>query len=250
MICYGSDRSDHGQVIPMKFNKINRATASEIIVREILSGIDSGQIKPGDKLPSERELSEQFGVCRASVREASRALTLMGYLEVFQGKGAFLKEILPRDGLSTDRLDQALSAADSLDLIDIRNLLECKSVALAALRATPAQLAEVEAAVIKMETGQGDLAAFYDADREFHQALALASNNQVLIEITALIGERMIEDRDRFLGFYNGDRGACRGSARAVYQAVADGDGERAVTEMTAHLSLVNDEVFSIINRQ
>ena len=130
----------------MKFQKISKPTSSEIIVEQILEQVREGVLEPGQKLPTERELAEMFGVCRSSVREATRALTLMGYLKVFQGKGAFLREDFTSGGLSTYRLNQAFTAVDSLDLVDIRNVLECKAASLAADRADSSQIAALDRA--------------------------------------------------------------------------------------------------------
>lgn len=231
----------------MQFEKINKATSSEIIVHQILDGVTSGRIKPGDKLPTERELSAMFGVCRASVREATRALTLMGYLEVFQGKGAFLRRDVARDQLSSERLSGALAAVDSLDLVEIRDVLECKAVALASSRATASQLEAISLQVARMDELIDDPADFYEADLEFHRTLAEASNNEVLVEIMHLLRTKMIEDRDGFLGFSGGDRSACADSARHVFRAVKQGRRDQAVEEMSRHLNLVTGEVEDII---
>jgi GntR family transcriptional repressor for pyruvate dehydrogenase complex len=207
----------------MKFKKIKRTTSSEVIVRQIQASIQKGELKPGEKLPSEREMSEMFGVCRASVREAARALTLMGYLDVYQGKGAYLKEQLPDGGDSAERLDRALAAGNSLDLIDMRNLLECKAVALAAGRARPEQLERIESAVLQMESSRRDRKAFYQADLTFHTSLAEASNNQILKEMMTLLGSRMLADRQDFLGAGEIRVEACLNSASQVYEALLKG---------------------------
>jgi GntR family transcriptional regulator, transcriptional repressor for pyruvate dehydrogenase complex len=231
----------------MKFQKINKIVSAEIIVHQILESVTSGTIKPGDKLPPERELAQMFGVCRASVREATRALTLMGYLEVFQGKGAFLRDDVDRDEISSNRLSGALAAAASLDLVEIRDVLECKTVALASQRATAAQLEAIEGAVERMEQSQDNVPGFYAADLEFHQALAEAANNAVLIEMMNLLRSKMIADRDGFLGFSTGDRDACADSARRVFEAVKGCRSGLAVEEMGKHLNLVTSEVQSVI---
>lgn len=232
----------------MKFEKINKPVSSEIIVNQILDSVAQGTLKPGDKLPPERELSQMFGVCRASVREATRALTLMGYLEVFQGKGAFLRPDINQTQVGSARLSGALAAAASLDLVEIRDVLECKAVALASERATVAQLEAVAGAVEIMENVTTDALAFYAADLEFHQSLAEASNNTVLIEMMNLLRTKMVEDRDGFLGFSSGDRDACANSARRVFEAVKSGNRDEAVAEMSKHLNLVTSEVRSLIS--
>jgi GntR family transcriptional repressor for pyruvate dehydrogenase complex len=124
----------------MKFQKISKSTSSEIIVEQILDQVRDGNLQSGQKLPPEREMAEMFGVCRSSVREATRALTLMGYLGVFHGKGAFLKEDHPEGELTDYGMNKAISAVDSLDLVDIRNVLECKAASLAAAKAMTVHL--------------------------------------------------------------------------------------------------------------
>ncbi|MBS3768524.1 MAG: FadR family transcriptional regulator, partial [Candidatus Cloacimonetes bacterium] len=76
----------------LKFEKVEKSTTLEIIIKQIKDQIRSGEIQHGDKLPSERELSEIMEVSRTSVREAIKALTFSGYLDVIQGKGAFVSE--------------------------------------------------------------------------------------------------------------------------------------------------------------
>jgi GntR family transcriptional repressor for pyruvate dehydrogenase complex len=232
------------------FKKINRATSSEVIVKQILEEAASGRLQPGAKLPPEREMAEMFGVCRASVREATRALTLMGYLEVYQGKGAFLKADPPNNGQPADRLGRALGAVDSLDLIDIRNLLECKAAALAAERTDPDQLEAIQMAVKRMGEDLDQETGFYQADLEFHQALAQASSNQVLIEIMSLIRDKMVQDRDRVLGFQAGDRADCLATAEKVLEAVRSGEGEEAAKRMDLHLRTVVWEVERVVRNE
>ncbi len=76
----------------ISFTKINRQSVTESIVEAFKQKILNGEISSGDKLPSERDLAESFGVSRASVREAMRALRYMGVLEVHSGEGTFLTE--------------------------------------------------------------------------------------------------------------------------------------------------------------
>ena len=99
-----------GVVNKMKFQAIRRSTTPEMVIGEILKSVKSGQLKPGDKLPPERELTQMFGVGRSSIREAITALALMGYLDVTQGKGAFLKDDIPSGDLSAAQLNEVLAA--------------------------------------------------------------------------------------------------------------------------------------------
>lgn len=76
----------------MKFALIQKNKAPVMIVRQILMSLETGEIKPEEKLPPERELAKMFGVGRSSVREAIGVLVVMGFLEVIQGKGTYVRK--------------------------------------------------------------------------------------------------------------------------------------------------------------
>ena len=234
----------------MKFKKIVRNTSSEVIVKQILESLEQGDLKPGQKLPSEREMSELFGVCRASVREAARALTLMGYLDVYQGKGAYLKEELPVRTDSAERLNRAMVASNSLDLVDMRNMLECKAAYQAAARAQPAQIAEIKRSVDKMRRFRADVGKFLEADLEFHMAVIRASNNQLLREIMELIHPRVVKDRREFLGAEELRVADCIRTSTRTLEAIDQGDSEAAMASLSEHLNLVNQEIREVVLSQ
>ena len=78
----------------MTYTTVKRNSTAELVMMQILKSIESGQLKPGDKLPTEHQLSEMFGVGRSTVREATAILSMLGYLQSFQGKGCFVREDL------------------------------------------------------------------------------------------------------------------------------------------------------------
>jgi len=98
----------------MAFETIRKSTAPEMVVEQILKKLQTGELKPGSQLPSQRELAQFLGVGRSSVREATNALAVMGYLEVLQGKGTFIRSDLPSTDVSTAQLkaDQQFLEAD------------------------------------------------------------------------------------------------------------------------------------------
>ena len=119
----------------MEFDTIQKSSTPQMIVEQILKRLNTGELKPGDKLPPERELTKMFGVGRSSIREAIRALVVMGYLEVLQGKGTFIKANLPAVGLAALDMGHVLEAATLFDLMEAREILESKVVELASERA-------------------------------------------------------------------------------------------------------------------
>jgi len=150
----------------------------ELILDEITRLITEGILKPGDRLPSENELAERFGVGRSSLREAMRALQLLGIIEVIQGKGTFLRQttVLP---LATDWA--RLSGMGLISqVMEARQIIEVAIAQLAAERATEEDIAAMRAAIRRAEEARGDSVTSGEASVEFHLALAEATHNEVL----------------------------------------------------------------------
>jgi GntR family transcriptional repressor for pyruvate dehydrogenase complex len=150
----------------------------ELILDEITRLITEGILKPGDRLPSESELAERFGVGRSSLREAMRALQLLGIIEVIQGKGTFLRQtyVLP---LATDWARLSKMGLIS-QVMEARQIIEVAIAQLAAERATEEDIAAMRAAIRGAEEAHGNSALSGEASVNFHLALAEATHNEVL----------------------------------------------------------------------
>ena len=150
----------------------------ELILDEITRLITEGILKPGDRLPSENELAERFGVGRSSLREAMRALQLLGIIEVIQGKGTFLRQtsMLP---LATDWARLSRMGLIS-QVMEARQIIEVAIAQLAAERATEEDIAPMRAAIRQAEEAYGDSVISGEASVDFHLALAEATHNEVL----------------------------------------------------------------------
>jgi GntR family transcriptional repressor for pyruvate dehydrogenase complex len=150
----------------------------ELILDEIARLITEGILKPGDRLPSESELAERFGVGRSSLREAMRALQLLGIVEVIQGKGTFLRQtsMLP---LATDWARLSKMGLIS-QVMEARQIIEVAIAQLAAERATEEDIAAMRAAIRLAEEAHGDSVISGEASVDFHLALVEATHNEVL----------------------------------------------------------------------
>jgi DNA-binding FadR family transcriptional regulator len=161
--------------------KVNRVSTVDAAIEEIRSQIRDGQWVPGDRLPSEAELTKTMGISRGALREATRALVHAGLLAVRQGDGTFV--------LAVDEAAVALSrkfaTSRSIDVIEVRRGLEAAAVPLAASRRTKADLKTMRAALDDRIDGANrkDLDAFVEADLRFHLAVARASHNELLIDL-------------------------------------------------------------------
>ncbi len=135
--------------------------------------IDDGAFPPGSRLPAERELAEQFGVSRVTVREAEIALQALGRINIKTGSGVYVLD-------SAGHHNGGLPNVSAFELTEARALFEAEAAALTAARITDDTLAELEGYVeIMSNTGRDDEAG-ETADREFHRAIAGASGNAAI----------------------------------------------------------------------
>ena len=181
---------------PLVVTSIKGLRAFEEIVAQLKDAIYSGRLKPGDKLPSERELSSQFETSRVTVREAIRSLEHSGFVTIKRGYsgGAYIldPDLKPfKDSLSTFlRLRKATIG----DLTEARLLLETRVAGLAALRATEEDLQKLEEVIRHHEktVETGDLPHEYNL--EFHRDLAEASRNPVIGLMVNSVADLLIEE--------------------------------------------------------
>ena len=170
-----------------------------MVIQEILKNLKSGDLKPGDKLPTEREMSQMLGVGRSSIREAVKGLVLMGYLEASQGKGTFVRNDVADSTLSYANLQNVMAAENIFDLMELRQIVECKAVGLAANRASTEDMGRIIQALDQMKACRQDIKTFYDPDFNFHMAIADATHNKMICEIMRLIVEKAHEQYEKFI---------------------------------------------------
>jgi GntR family transcriptional repressor for pyruvate dehydrogenase complex len=159
---------------------------SEQVVTDLERRIRTGKIAPGAKLPSERELCEEFGVSRLVIREAIARLKGDGYIETRQGAGA---QVPAKPGRLSFRLpaDARLSSKNLRFIMELRLAVEVVAAQLAAKRRTDADLAAMMAALEAMRTAVKDKADGSQADDDFHQAIAGGSKNPHLTRLVEFL---------------------------------------------------------------
>lgn len=212
------------------------------IQRQILAG----EMKPGDRLPNERDLATQLGVSRASVREALAALQLMGLIESKVGGGTYAR----RDALEATITPVARVLAAEIDQagepLEVRKILEPQTAWLAAERATPEDVEEIER---RLEDQQAKVAAglpTMDEDEAFHLAIARATKNRVLERLVVMINDlirpsrldppRTTQDQIRTLLGH-----------KSILEAIRRGDEHAAFDAMCTHLEMVQQIITSHI---
>ena len=229
----------------MAFEAINRVLVWQQIADQIGSAIIDGTLAPGDELPTERELSERFGVSRASTREALRVLEAQGLIVTNDVHARTVASYGASSALH-QALEQLihLQAVTMNDLVDFRCLLEGQGVRLAAARRDKKALAEVRKALEEVvrageERGADSVDSFEAADIQFHLALISASGSEVMtIVMQALrstVTRRLYEvlssspDAHETMKVFNA-------AHTAILAAVEKGDGEAAAEHMERHI--------------
>ncbi|MBW1751222.1 MAG: FadR family transcriptional regulator [Deltaproteobacteria bacterium] len=231
----------------MKFEAIQRKTASQSVVDQILQRLKAGEMKPGDRLPAERDLATMFGVGRSSVREAIRALDVLGYLESVQGKGTFVTRNMPQSDPTADQLMDTLDAVNIVSLQETRIVLESKAAELAALQVDEKKLEAFEAILAKMAAAGENDHDFLQADLEFHLALTEASDNMVIFELVKLLAEKIHAHDVKFLGIHFPMRDRSLDSLRNIVECLRRKDATGAAEGIREHLNLVRYQTEGII---
>ncbi|MBS1830601.1 MAG: FadR family transcriptional regulator [Acidobacteria bacterium] len=160
---------------------VPRASLSDGIVEQITALIAGGSLKPGDRMPSEKELCRQFNVGRTSVREALRSLSALGVLESHAGDGTFVSANGGAGLERTLRFAVLLDATQIEALVEARVTLETQLAGFAARRRTRADLAVIGEAIEGMRLAGHDAEAYLASDLQFHLAIARAAGNPILL---------------------------------------------------------------------
>jgi GntR family transcriptional repressor for pyruvate dehydrogenase complex len=214
----------------------------EQIVVQIENRILAGELKLGDYLPAERELAEQFHVSRTAVREAVKALAEKGLVQVRAGRGTFVtNDTSQAMRQSLGRLLKIGQAEGSRHLVEVREIFEPETAALAALRATDEQIAAMRDAVATMDAALNDGETYIESDLDFHLALAEASQNAL---IPALIDSIVDMLREQRMAIFLITGGPQRGQYhhKRILEAVSRHDVEGAREAMRAHLRQVRND--------
>ena len=231
----------------MKFETIQRSSAPEMVVDQILDSLKRGELKPGDKLPSERNLASMFGVGRSSVREATKALIVMGCLEAHQGKGTFVSEDFLDRGQSASEFLEALEAVTIFNLMEAREILECKAIELATKRADKKYIERLKLTAEALESCGDDNKSFYEADLDFHFALAEGTNNLVITELMKLLVRKVLKYHSKFMATTSETREKTIATANQILIHIIDENGEKAAECMRDHLNVVNAALKDVI---
>jgi GntR family transcriptional regulator, transcriptional repressor for pyruvate dehydrogenase complex len=227
-------------VVGPPFGTVTREAVPQQIVSRLLDLIQQRHLGPGERLPAERELAATMGVSRSSLREALRALTVLGVTEMRHGTGTYVSSLSPE--LLVRPLSFVLSLSDGgfEQLFEARKIVEPAMAALAAERIDDAALDRLDALAARAAAALDDEEAFMVADVELHDTIRLAAGNAILgrfMESIAALGlaSRQATNPSRSL------RAQSVEDHRAIVAALRRREPEAAATAMRSHLENVED---------
>jgi GntR family transcriptional repressor for pyruvate dehydrogenase complex len=219
-----------------KLKEVRLRTPSEVIIKQLQELISDGTLKPGDRLPSERELAGRFRVGRGYVREALQRLEFYGILKTYPHTGTIVASLGAKalDGLISNIL--ALDRNDLQSLLETRALLEIHSAWLAAQRATDEETAALEAlhGAFRLQVDAGRVGL--EEDIAFHLKIAQCSRNSVLRSLISLISPEIMEVAQRYRTFRDGRVKQSLGEHAAVLRNLRQRRPDRAASAMAAHM--------------
>lgn len=216
------------------FPQLDRRSLARDAADHLRHLVEDGSLSVGDKLPAERELATRLGVSRPTLREAVRALVVMGLLESRQGAGTFVARGARSDGRETT-ISIDISEDPLPKLFELRLLLEPPSAARAASHITRRQLADLRRVLSELEAHVREPARFIRIDAEFHRLIHVAGQSALTLTILDAISELALRGRG-LSGEQSGVTDRTVIEHTVILEALERGDSFEAAAAMTAHL--------------
>lgn len=215
--------------------EVTQNAATDLVVDHVRQLIVSGALSKGQRLPPERDLVQQLGVSRTSVRAGLQALATKGVLVIRHGTGTFVSDgPLVLDSEQFHFLS-ALHGFKRDVMFEARRALEARVASMAAERATSDDLAAISDEVTGMFASLEDSQAFLEHDARFHRAVAVASGNPIMASIVEMVSGMFFEVR-RGTAHRNRELRVVAEKHRAIYQAIKARNGALAEERMVDHL--------------
>ncbi len=214
-------------------------TTSEEVVSQLREMIHRGELRPGDRLPPERDLARMIGVSRPTLRAGIRSLAAVGVLQSRQGAGTFIVKSDGPPSLDSSplRLMASLHGFTSAEMFEARRSLEMSVAGLAAERATHDQMATMAEEITGMFASLDHPEQFLVHDMHFHQTVAAASGNRILTSLMNMVSTILFDVRSKTVKRAR-DLKESAEMHRHIYRAIRERNPEEARKAMREHLML------------
>jgi len=228
----------------VQFKPIRPKKIYEQIVEQVKAMIVEGNLKPGDRLPSEREMADRLNVSRASVREALSALHLVGLVEIKSGEGTFIRQTDVDSIVEPLALALLMERDTDGEILEVRKGLEVEAAGLAALRRDKGDLAKMRGLLDEMKRDIAQAEFGERADLEFHCIIAQASQNVLITRLMNAISDTIESTmRTSRRKLYSTQKMPQKllDDHEGIYEAIKNGDSMEARKRMFEHLLTVEN---------
>jgi len=219
-----------------------RITLTEGVIQYIMNLIKDEKVKPGEKLPSERDLGEQLSVSRSCIREALQALAMMRVIEIKPGRGAYVRSILPEEVIDSNMLSRLIQDDSLLEIIETRRILEVGIAGLAAKHRTQEDLRAIARVFDTVQSEHISVEELHRCSLDFHLNVARAAHNSVLMKVYSSIHPLLADSRTKLI-LVPGAREKSWVFHIAIFRAIEAGDEAEARRLMYEHLEVLREGV-------
>ena len=225
------------------FEPIKNKKVYQHVIEQVQKMVVEGVLKRGDKLPSERDLVEQLGVSRTSIREALRSLEIIGFIESRQGEGNFIKATIDSSFFEPISLMFKLNKGSAEDILETRMIIEVEAVALAAKRIKDEDITELQLLMSELRKAQNEIESSR-VDTQLHYKIAeITGNNLIIIllnTISSLMESFIINAREMILREKE-KREILLDQHQRIVDALVERNSEKAAVAMREHLETINE---------
>lgn len=229
--------SMNSEALIAAINPVERHDVTRLVVDRLQSLLEQGLLQPGSKLPPEKEMTKLLGISRPSLRQAYKALNILGIIRAVPGDGTYINESVSKT-LAMPLTFLLLMKKIGLDeVFEFRMLLECELAYLSAQRRTEAEIQAIQAQLQVMERHLQENPAlqYLAAEYEFHNCIARAAHNNLLLEIIVIVGGLLWETRKRLVNLVP-DRQIDFEQHRRIYLAISGQDPQASAKALRDHL--------------
>lgn len=219
---------------------LSKSTLVDDVAEEIRQMILTGEVEPGEFLPTRKELAAQFGVGLSTIQEAIQALSAVGMLASRAGKGTWVREDALDMIIHPEMVRARLGELNARKVYEARGVIEVALTEMAATRATPEDIERIWEAMDRMEACLGDTARFVDADLAFHLAVAKAGKNELLEQFYHLLRKLLVEVIQEMVSLPRVKQGSIP-YQRAIAEAIEKRDPTLARRAAEEHMAYVDE---------
>ncbi len=224
------------------FVQVKTKKVYQHVIEQIQNMVMTGVLKKGDKLPSERDLVEQLGVSRASIREAIRALEMIGLIESRQGEGNFIGGDINSSFFEPLSVMFMLNGGQPEDVLELRRVIEVEAVALAADKITAEQSVELQELMEEFRTAADEMERVH-IDKAVHDKIAEIGGNYLILILLNTISsllESFIRDARGMILREESNRDLLLVQHQEICDGIIAKDSKRAIKAMKIHLETIN----------